>query len=90
MENWRTGVLSLLLTAGLYLVACTDPPVPKLSYYDREIVDSLYLLRYDSLKPELDTMCVTIQRNIMLTAVDSIMEQRLREIAKLKNRYSQQ
>jgi len=70
--------------------ACTDPPVPKLTYYDREIVDSLYLIRYDSLSDYLDTMCLEIDREIMETAVDSIMKERLEEIAELKNRYRKQ
>jgi len=80
----------MLCSCLLLTTACTDPPVPKLTYYDREIVDSLYLIKYDSLKDYLDTMCLEIEREVMQTAVDSIMQERLNEIAKLKNRYRQQ
>jgi len=90
MKNAGKYFIVVILISTALATACTDPPVPKLNYYDREIVDSLYLIRYDSLKDYLDTLCVEIEREVMETAVDSIMQERLEEIAELKNRYRKQ
>ncbi len=68
-------------------VACTEPPTPSLRQADRQLIDSLYTLHYDSIKVALDSNCVVLQETRLEPAVDSILKRRIVEEAKLKNKY---
>ncbi len=78
----------ILIVVGLW--ACTEPPTPMLRQADRQLIDSLYNLHYDSIKVELDSACVTLKEQTIKPAIDSILKRRLVEKAKLMNRYEEQ
>lgn len=71
----------------LLLGACTTPPTPSLRQADRQLIDSLYTLHYDSIKVELDSNCILLKEQTLGLTVDSIFKRRLVEKAKLKNKY---
>lgn len=71
----------------LFAVSCTKPPPPSLRSVDRQLIDSLYSLHYDSVKTLLDSNCAILRAEILEQATDSILKRRLVDMAKLKNKY---
>ncbi len=59
--------------------ACTEPPPPTLAYKDREMVDSLFRLTVDSLKPFYDSLCTTRFDSAVQFKTDSILKVRTAE-----------
>lgn len=84
IKNWVFGLFCFAI------FACTEPPTPSLRQTDRELIDSLYSMHYDSVAPILDSQCIVLQAEIIEQATDSILKQRLVEKAKLKARYQKE
>ncbi len=81
--------LPFLLVFAFYLflqTACTADPPPTLTYKDREVVDSLFRMEVDSLKPLLDSLCDMRHDSAVQHKVDSIMGERQSEIDKYLER----
>lgn len=68
------------------LSACTPDPPPTLNYKDRQLVDSLFRLQVDSIKPILDSICDLQFDSAVQHTVDSIMKERQSEIEKYLDR----
>ena len=91
--NWLTclsmkfiNFLTLIFLAGCLWPGCTEDPPPALSYKDREVVDSLFRMRVDTLRPRYDSLCAARMDSMVQRNVDSIMEERLGEIEKYLER----
>ncbi|MFM9950866.1 MAG: hypothetical protein ACKV1O_23215 [Saprospiraceae bacterium] len=82
-------VVLFFLAALAFGTSCTEREV-RLSANDRQIVDTIYLRRLDSLRPLWDTLCVTNRPMMLKTAVDSLVRIRLEEEARLRARIKQQ
>lgn len=65
---------------------CTDDPPPTLTYKDREMVDSLFRLQADTLRPLYDSLCTARRDSLIKSKSDSLMEERLGEIEKYLDR----
>jgi len=87
--------MKISLTAVLFLAtlafgtSCTEREI-RLSANDRQIVDTIYLRRLDSLRPLWDTLCATNRPVMLKAAVDSLVRTRLEEEARLRERIKQQ
>jgi hypothetical protein len=57
-------------------LSCTEDPPPTLLYRDREIMDSLFKVQVDSLRPHLDSLCEARFDSAVQHKVDSMMEER--------------
>ncbi|NUO02106.1 MAG: hypothetical protein HUU01_15990 [Saprospiraceae bacterium] len=79
-------LILLVVTLGS---GCTEREI-RLSANDRQIVDTIYLRRLDSLRPIWDTLCVTNRQKMLDAAVDSLVRTRLEEEARLRARIKQQ
>ncbi|MCB0617244.1 MAG: hypothetical protein KDC43_24310 [Saprospiraceae bacterium] len=80
-------LFGLLLTAA---TACTEDPPPTLDGTDRKIIDSLYQMEVNRIKPVLDSLCESRFDSLLQVAVDSILEVRNAEIEKQLNRIREQ
>ena len=72
------------------LAACTEPPPPTLAYKDREVVDSLFRLRVDSLKPIYDSHCAASFDSAVQFKSDSMTKVRTAEIQQALERLRQE
>jgi hypothetical protein len=66
--------------------ACTPDPPPTLNYKDRQMVDSLFRVQVDSLKPLLDSICDVRFDSAVQHTVDSIIQERQSEKEKYLER----
>lgn len=82
--------LCLLVAAVAMLAACTEPPPPTLAYKDRELVDSLFRLQVDSLKPLYDSLCTAHFDSAVQFKTDSMLKVRTAEIQKALERLRQE
>lgn len=86
-KNKIVSISAFSLTCFLFLqTACTADPPPTLRYKDREIVDSLFRVRIDTLKPFLDSLCEVRHDSAVRYKVDSILEVRISEKEKYLER----
>ena len=76
----------LIFICLLLVSACTPDPPPTLNYKDRQLVDSLFRLEVDSLKPLLDSICDLRFDSAVQHTVDSLMQERQSEIEKYLER----
>lgn len=81
-----TKFLILVFIAGCLSTGCTEDPPPALSYKDREVIDSLFRARVDTLRPLYDSLCVVRTDSMVKRNVDSIMQVRLGEIERYLER----
>ena len=72
----RLERLYLLATTVVIFAACTEPPAPTLVYKDREVVDSLYRHKVDSLKPIFDSLCTSHFDSAVQFKTDSMLKVR--------------
>jgi hypothetical protein len=87
----KNGILACLLAAPLLLLtACTDPPPPVLAYKDRELVDSLFRMKVDSMKPLFDSLCTARFDSAVQFKTDSMLKVRTAEIQKALERLRQE
>lgn len=69
---------------------CTEDPPPALSYKDREMIDSLFRMKIDTLRPYLDSLCEARTDSMVKRNADSIMDERLGEIQRYLERIRQE
>ena len=70
----------LLFLASLFIMtACTPEPTVRLNKEDRTLIDSLYKKQLPTLQFEVDSICALERKQILKTAVDSILQARLAE-----------
>ncbi len=79
----------LLFITATFSSGCTQREV-RLSANDRQVVDTIYLRRLDSLRPLWDTLCITNRDRWIKEAVDSLVRTRLEEEARLRERIKKQ
>lgn len=82
-----------LLTCGLLwllLVGCTEPPPLRLTAKQREEVDSMYIDSVKGLAEEMDKQCSLRFVYELPRLVDSIVEVRRAEEARLREKYSRE
>lgn len=86
----KQTVLFLMLCFGLS--ACSperDEVRVKLTLKERELVDQLVTAHLDSIRPILDSLCSATSLDRVAVATDSIVQRRLEEEARLRNRIPQ-
>ena len=76
-------IVSLVLI--LFLISCEKKPRVILNT-ERHLVDSAYLLRIDSAKALIDSVCIYIRETEYEKMLDSIIQERVEEIEKLQGR----
>lgn len=86
-EDYSFCLLAFLLAL---LTACTDPPPPTLAYKDRELVDSLFRMQVDSMKPRFDSLCTARFDSAVQFKTDSMLKVRTAEIKKALERLRQE
>jgi hypothetical protein len=85
----KINVLVLFFSLALLCVACTEEPPPTLNYKDRQLVDSLFKLQVDSLRPRYDSICNAQFDSLVKHHTDSMMDARMKEIEKYLQRIKQ-
>ncbi len=84
---------AVIFVLPLLLAACgerQEDPLPALTYRQREIVDTLYLERVTTLRPMLDSICEAEHEARVARAVDSLLQVRMAEEARLRARIFQE
>lgn len=82
-------VVFLLSWAALpVLNACSEPPPLKLTLQQRDMVDTIYLQKVQTLGPQLDSLCLVNREIRLKNAVDSILVIRRSEEEKLRVKYN--
>lgn len=76
------GVLVFIAT---HLSSCLEEPQVQLLQVDREYIDSIFSNSIDSLKIEIDSICLTRRHDLFDNLVDSIKHKRLQEIQSIFN-----
>lgn len=71
----------------LFLNACSEPPPLKLTLQQRDMVDTIYLQKVQTLGPQLDSLCLVNREARLKKAVDSILAIRRSEEEKLRIKY---
>ena len=84
MRKILTGPFLLLL--AFLPLGCTEAPPPSLNYKDREVVDSLFRIRADTLRPIYDSLCNARLDSIVQRNADSILQERRNEIERYLER----
>lgn len=59
---------------------------PKITFSERIVADSIYRERIGPLSIQLDSLCSRMQDSLIRVASDSLMQERLEEIARQLNR----
>lgn len=80
------GALAILLLLGL--AHCSETPPLKLTLEQRDLVDTIYLQKVQTLGPELDSACQTGRELRLKQAVDSILAVRRSEEEVLRTKYA--
>jgi hypothetical protein len=81
-------VFLLSWTALPVLNACSEPPPLKLTLQQRDMVDTIYLQKVQTLGPQLDSLCLVNRETRLKNAVDSILAIRRSEEEKLRTKYN--
>lgn len=84
--------LLLLLLLCLGFTACSperDEVRVRLTLKERERVDEIVTTHMDSIRPILDSVCTVTTPDRIAVAVDSIVQRRLEEEARLRSRIPQ-
>lgn len=84
----RSGLITILLAAGLLFGACNKPEEVriKLTSRERALIDTMYLERVQGLRPLWDSACLATHDSLLQIAVDSIIKVRREEEVKLRSR----
>ena len=87
MWNNYPGARALLFLGILAITSsCTEEPPPYLSAKDRELIDTLYIRELRVLRPQLDSLCEARFDEEVERKVDSMLEVRRAEEARLRER----
>ena len=78
--------LFLMLFSLSLFCRCTEDPEPTLNFRERELVDSLYRMKLDTLKPVLDSLCTAHFDSAVAFKSDSMMKVRTAEVQKYLER----
>lgn len=83
-------LIVLGFTAFLLLPACEEQPLPALTFRQRELADTLYLEKVSVLRPQWDSICDARFDSLVAVAVDSLIQVRKAEEARLWARIQEQ
>lgn len=83
-------LIVLGFTAFLLLPACEEQPLPALTFRQRELADTLYLEKVSVLRPQWDSICDARFDSLVAVAVDSLIQVRKAEEARLRARIQEQ
>jgi hypothetical protein len=86
MTRTLTVCLLVLTGSGLF-VACEEPPPLRLTSRQRERVDSLYVDAVKGLNQEMDSLCSLRYETELPLMVDSLVQVRRSEEARLRKKY---
>ncbi len=89
----RASVLIIaVVLAALCWHACgkKDAVNLRLTPMERNRIDTIYTVRLDSLRPIWDSLCDVNHEMMVQAAVDSIVQQRLEEEARLRSRFTEE
>lgn len=75
----------MLFACSSLFYSCLEEPKVKLSQTDNEIIDSIFSYSIDSLRDQLDSLCLNERDKLFNTLVDSITQKRLAEIETIYN-----
>jgi len=89
MTRILTVCLLVLIGSGLF-VACEEPPPLRLTSRQRERVDSLYVNAVKALNEEMDSICTLRYETELPQLVDSLVQVRRSEEARLRKKYQRQ
>lgn len=84
----NTLLIALLLLASL--AACSESPPLRLTAKQREVVDSMYVDSVKVLNEVMEERCSARFARELPGLIDSIIEVRLEEEARLREKYSRQ
>lgn len=79
-------ITGLYFFCALLLSSCLEEPKVQLLQVDREYVDSIFSHSVDSLKDDLDSLCLVQREELFDHLVDSIKQRRLEEIQSIFNK----
>lgn len=79
-------LLVFFLLSTLFLVACTERPPTQLPRKNRIAIDTLFSRQVSALKQETDSICEEMMANELQMMVDSLLIERRKEIARLRDR----
>jgi len=71
--------VALCLLAGFFFLSCTNRPVTP-TRDSRRAIDTIFQKEIIVLQPLIDSMCVQLQDSLYPIAVDSILNERRREM----------
>ncbi|MBI5914000.1 MAG: hypothetical protein HY842_01370 [Bacteroidetes bacterium] len=86
----KVTVFFIAMTAFLLATSCTEEAPPTLSYQERELVDSLFRMQVDTLKPRYDSLCTARFDSAVQFKTDSMLKVRTAEIQKYLERLRQE
>ncbi len=86
LPGTRACLLLAILAAASLISSCTEEPPPYLSAKDRELIDTLYVRQLRIVRPQLDSLCEAIYEEKVQRSVDSMLEIRRTEEARLRER----
>ena len=78
----------LTIIVAVWLVNCSETPPLKLTLEQRDLVDTIYLKKVQTLGPELDSVCQAGRESRLKQAVDSILTVRRSEEEALRSKYA--
>jgi len=81
-----TLLIALIMLIGL--IACSEPPPLRLTSKQREVVDSMYVDSVKVLNETMEDLCSIRFTQELPGLIDSIIEVRLKEEARLREKYS--
>lgn len=89
-----SSLLGVLLLILIFLSACggkkNTAAKVRLSSNERALMDSLYIKKIETLRPEWDSLCEARYETAVAQAVDSLITTRLEEEIRLRARINQQ
>lgn len=77
--------VALAVCIAVCWTSCLEEPKVQLLQIDREHIDSIFSDSIDSLKGELDSLCIKQRNELFDRLVDSIKQKRLEEIQSIFN-----
>jgi hypothetical protein len=79
--------IGFVLVIGFFSHSCSEPPTLKLTSSQRDLVDTLFYHKTDSLRPILDAQCNDQHEKRLQFLIDSMIGVRQGEEAYLRQKY---